>query len=95
MKNYMLTVRFTMILFKKYLENLKKTHGDFAKFHDLRILDTEEYHFVLFDMVTTEAPGSEKVKVLKDDITRHILEKYPQFEVKINITPLHKTQGVF
>ncbi|MCK5520523.1 MAG: hypothetical protein KAI81_05390, partial [Candidatus Marinimicrobia bacterium] len=82
-----------VIALKKYLHSLKKDHDIFKRFHDVRLLDTEEFHIILFDMVTSIDPSSEEVKHLKVDIENHIKDEFPKFEVKINITPIFKAQG--
>ncbi len=77
----------------EYLKTLRNTHEFFKSFHDVRILDTDEFHFILFDMVTTIDPDAPEVEEVKQDIIDHVNGKYPDFKVKITITPIFKLQG--
>jgi len=79
---------------RQYLSKLNEEHEHLSGFHDVRILDSREFHYILFDMATAIDPGSEEIRALKTEIRNHIGEKYPDFTVKINITPIFKAQGV-
>jgi cation diffusion facilitator family transporter len=73
-----------------YLENNWKDDGRITGWHDIRIVDTEKHHVILFG-INTKA-GLTKVENIgiRDELINDVKRKFSTFDVNIRISPIHR-----
>lgn len=75
---------------KTYLEDNWASDERLTGFHDIRIVDTEKHHVILFGVNTRlDTTKSEKVACHKD-LVNSVITRFPEFEVNIKISSLSK-----
>ncbi len=75
---------------KKYLENNWKDETRIAGWHDIRIVDTEKHHVILFG-INTKAGLTKKDNItIRNELLKDIKNKFDGFDVNIRISPLHR-----
>ena len=75
---------------RAYLDTHYSDHEWLSNFHDIRIVDTEEHHVILF--VINFKPGTTQKLAIKcqQNIEIGILDFFPEFEVMIKSSGLHQ-----
>ncbi|NHZ85990.1 MAG: hypothetical protein GWP19_08925, partial [Planctomycetia bacterium] len=73
-----------------YLENNWKNDERITGWHDIRVVDTEKHHVILFGINTkTELTKAENT-VVCDALINAVERKFNGFEVNIRISPIHR-----
>ena len=75
---------------RAYLDTHYSDHEWLSNFHDIRIVDTEEHHVILFGI--NFKPGTTQKLAIKcqQNIEIGILDFFPEFEVMIKSSGLHQ-----
>jgi divalent metal cation (Fe/Co/Zn/Cd) transporter len=73
-----------------YLEDNWKSDERITGWHDIRIVDTEKHHVILFGINTK--PGLTRIEnmVICDELKQTIKNKFGKFEINIKASPIHR-----
>ena len=75
---------------KTFLEQNYSNNNQIKSWHDIRIVDTEKHHVILFGINTMAGmTKSENVQICKK-LSDSIKEEFQGFEVDVKVSPLHK-----
>lgn len=75
---------------KTYLENNWKSDERITGWHDIRIVDTEKHHVILFGINTKAGfTKAENIRI-RDELINAVERKFSGFEVNIRISPIHR-----
>lgn len=75
---------------KTYLENNWKSDERITGWHDIRIVDTEKHHVILFG-INTKAGFTKAENIgIRNELINAVERKFSGFEVNIRISPIHR-----
>lgn len=75
---------------KTYLENNWNDDERIAGWHDIRIVDTEKHHVILFGINTKTGFTKAENIGIRDKLINSVERKFSGFEVNIRISPIHR-----
>lgn len=75
---------------KTYLENNWKSDERIAGWHDIRIVDTEKHHVILFSINTKSGLTKAENIGIRNELINAVERKFSGFEVNIRISPIHR-----
>ena len=73
-----------------YLENNWKDDEQITGWHDIRIVDTEKHHVILFGINTKAGFTKAESIGIRDELINTIKRKFSRFEVNVRISPIHR-----
>lgn len=73
-----------------YLENNWKDDERITGWHDIRIVDTEKHHVILFGINTKAGFTKAESIGIRDELINTIKRKFSRFEVNVRISPIHR-----
>ncbi len=75
---------------REYLDSYLKPNEWISSFHDIRIVDTDEHHVILFGI--NYKPGTTQKRIVKcqQEIEVGMEESFPEFDVMIKSSALHQ-----
>jgi len=75
---------------KAYLEKNWKADERIDGWHDIRIVDTEKHHVILFGINTKSGLTKKDNITIRNELLKDIKNKFDGFNVNIKISPLHR-----
>lgn len=75
---------------KTYLENNWKSDERITGWHDIRIVDTEKHHVILFSINTKSGLTKAENIGIRNELINAVERKFSGFEVNIRISPIHR-----
>jgi cation diffusion facilitator family transporter len=73
-----------------YLEDNWKSDERITGWHDIRIVDTEKHHVILFGINTKPGLTRTENMVICDELKQTIKNKFGKFEINIKTSPIHR-----
>jgi len=73
-----------------YLEDNWKSDERITGWHDIRIVDTEKHHVILFGINTKPGLTRAENRVICDELKQTIKNKFGKFEINIKASPIHR-----
>ncbi|MEE9573104.1 MAG: cation transporter dimerization domain-containing protein, partial [Candidatus Neomarinimicrobiota bacterium] len=73
-----------------YLENKWQNDERIAGWHDIRIVDTEKHHVILFGINTKMGLTKAENIRIHDELNNAMKREFSGFEVNIRISPIHR-----
>ena len=75
---------------KAYLDNNWKNDNRITGWHDIRVVDTEKHHVILFGISTKKGMTKIENLELRKELEESIQNKYNDFDVNIRTSPIHR-----
>jgi len=73
-----------------YLEDNWKSDERIIGWHDIRIVDTEKHHVILFGINTKPGLTRTENMVICDELKQTLKNKFGKFEINIKASPIHR-----
>lgn len=77
---------------RRIIENLQKELPEILGVNDLRIVDTHGTARLMMDLVTGYSPDSTAAKSVTESVISAIGQQFPNYDIRIYLTPLHKAR---
>ena len=75
---------------KLFLEKNWKSDERITGWHDIRIVDTEKHHVILFGINTKSGLTRTENMVICDELKQTLKNKFGKFEINIKASPIHR-----
>jgi len=75
---------------KTYLDNNWKDEIRIAGWHDIRIVDTEKHHVILFGINAKSGLTKKDNIIIRNELLKAVKKNFEGFDVNIKISPLHR-----
>jgi len=73
-----------------YLNKVRSTDDRITDIHDIRVVNTENHHLILFGINVKAGLSQKRIMECRKSLEDDLKEKFDGFEIKIKVSPLHR-----
>jgi divalent metal cation (Fe/Co/Zn/Cd) transporter len=73
-----------------YLQAYSESEDRITNIHDIRVVDTDEHHVILFGINFAADIGQAQMLTCESEIKESVKSSFSGFEVEIKISPMHR-----